>query len=175
LTDGIGELSAFPIYIDDSPTLTPIELRARARKMVLDRGCGLVIVDYLQLMHLPESKHDRAREVDAISRGLKHLAKELDVPVMGLSQFNRGADEGNEIPHMSHLKESSGIEQNADNVWVLHRKRGKDQTRVNQAVVSVQKSRHGPTGLIDLYFESKVATFHSVTKYADEYETENIY
>jgi len=166
LVDACGILSAAPIYIDDASTLTPLELRAKARRLKSQHGIKCVILDYLQLMHLGTSKvESRQQEITTISRYLKALARELDVPVVVLSQLNR-SPEGREdhLPRMSDLRESGSIEQDADVVMLLHREdyyhRGeKDYTQNNTAKLIIAKQRNGPTGDVDLIFLDKFTRF----------------
>ena len=124
----MAQLSGAPIYLDESPALTPTELRARARRLKRERGLGLVIVDYLQLMQVPGTKENRATEISEISRSLKALAKELQVPVIAISQLNRAVEQRTDKkPVMSDLRESGAIEQDADLILLIYREEVYDQ------------------------------------------------
>jgi len=152
--DAAGELSESKIYVDDSPSLTPLELRAKARRLKLQYDIELIVVDYLQLMHSPGSE-SRQIEVTTISRYLKAVARELNIPVVVMSQLNR-SPEGREghRPRMSDLRESGSIEQDADVVVLLHREdyyhTEPDYEKNNLAEIIVAKQRNGPTGGINL-------------------------
>jgi len=152
--DAAGELSEAKIYVDDSPGLTPLELRAKARRLKLQYDIELIVIDYLQLMHSPGSE-SRQMEVTTISRHLKAVARELNIPVVVMSQLNR-SPEGREghRPRMSDLRESGSIEQDADVVILLHREdyyhTEPDYEKNNEAEVIVAKQRNGPTGGIQL-------------------------
>ena len=121
-------LAEAPIYIDDTPALNPLEIRARARRLAREHehGLGLIVVDYLQLMQSGDNNENRATEVSAITRSLKALAKELDVPLVALSQLNRALEQrpGKKIPVMSDLRESGSIEQDADVILFIYRDGG---------------------------------------------------
>jgi replicative DNA helicase len=165
LIDACDILSAAPIYIDDSSTLTPLELRAKARRLKSQHGIRCVIVDYLQLMHLGTRIESRQQEITTISRYLKALARELNIPVIVLSQLNR-ASEGrtDHLPRMSDLRESGSIEQDADVVMLLHREDyyhggEKDYSQNCIANLIIAKQRNGPTGTVDLTFMDKFTRF----------------
>ena len=168
LTDGLGELSNAEIYIDDSPSLSITELRTKARRMKMEVGMDILIVDYLQLMHAPGSSSkdsNRVQEVSAISRGLKTLARELDVPVIALSQLNRGV-EGRESaePRLSDLRESGSIEQDADLVVFLWRKKSDEDEATDDGEwisVKVAKNRNGPVGDFQLWFRKHQTRFYT--------------
>jgi replicative DNA helicase len=169
LADACAELAESHIYIDDTSTLTPLELRARARRLKSKYNIQCVIVDYLQLMHLGSGRESRQQEITTISRYLKALARELDVPVMVLSQLNR-SPEGREghRPRMSDLRESGSIEQDADVIMLLHREdyyhRGEmDYEQNNTAELIVAKQRNGPTGTVKLTFMEKTTRFENAS------------
>jgi replicative DNA helicase len=172
LVKACGELSEAPIYIDDTSSLTPLELRAKARRLKSQRGIRCIIVDYLQLMHLGTSRvESRQQEITTISRYIKALARELNIPVVVLSQLNR-APEGREghRPRMSDLRESGSIEQDADVVMLLHREdyyhRGegeKDYKPDNKAELIIAKQRNGPTGSVDLIFRERITRFENLS------------
>ncbi len=169
LVEACGVLSEAPIYIDDTSSLTPLALRAKARRIRAQHGIRCIIVDYLQLMHLGGRVESRQQEITTISRYLKGLARELNVPVVVLSQLNR-SPEGREghRPRMSDLRESGSIEQDADVVMLLHREdyyhRGeKDYEQNNTAEVIIAKQRNGPTGTVGLIFREKLARFENAS------------
>jgi replicative DNA helicase len=165
LVDACGILSAAPIYIDDTSAMTPLELRARSRRLKSQHDIRCIIVDYLQLMHLGGRVESRQQEITTISRYLKALARELNIPVVVLSQLNR-APEGREdhLPRMSDLRESGSIEQDADVVMLLHREDyyhggETDYQQTHLAKLLIAKQRNGPTGTIDLTFLDKFTRF----------------
>lgn len=162
----VGEISAAPLYLDETPALTIAAFRARARRAVAKHGVRLVIVDYLQLMKgaSKRAQQDRRLEIDEISSGLKATAKELGIPVIALSQLNRDAEERAE-PKLSHLRESGSIEQDADIVALLHRPERvshKDEDR-GKAVLILAKQRNGPVGRIEMHFDAEITKFKSGT------------
>jgi len=175
LADACAELSEAPIYIDDTSTLTPLELRAKARRLKSRHNIQCIMVDYLQLMHLGSGRiESRQQEITTISRYLKSLARELNIPVMVLSQLNR-APEGREghRPRMSDLRESGSIEQDADVVMLLHREdyyhRGEDDyEQDNTAELIIAKQRNGPTGTIKLTFREKITRFENAARVGEE-------
>jgi replicative DNA helicase len=161
----MAQLSGAPIYLDESPALTPTELRARARRLKRERGLGLVIVDYLQLMQVPGTKENRATEISEISRGLKALAKELSVPVIAISQLNRAVEQRTDKkPVMSDLRESGAIEQDADLILLIYREEVYDAntTRRGIADIIIAKQRNGPTGEIQLTFLGEYTRFENL-------------
>jgi len=175
LANACAELSEAPIYIDDASTLTPLELRAKARRLKSKHDIRCIMVDYLQLMHLGGGQAEsRQQEITAISRYLKALARELNVPVLVLSQLNR-SPEGREghRPKMSDLRESGSIEQDADVVMLLHREdyyhRGEpDYQEDNTAEVIIAKQRNGPTGTVKLIFREKVTRFENASHVGEQ-------
>jgi replicative DNA helicase len=175
LADACAELSEAPIYIDDTSTLTPLELRAKARRLKSRHDIQCIMVDYLQLMNIGSGRTEsRQQEITTISRYLKSLARELNVPVMVLSQLNR-APEGREghRPRMSDLRESGSIEQDADVVMLLHREdyyhRGQeDYEPDNTAEVIIAKQRNGPTGTVKLTFREKITRFENAARVGEE-------
>jgi replicative DNA helicase len=168
LADACAELSEAPIYIDDTSTLTPLELSARARRLKSKHNIQCILVDYLQLMHLGSGRiESRQQEITAISRYLKALARELSIPVVVMSQLNR-SPEGREghRPRMSDLRESGSIEQDADVVMLLHREdyyhRGEEAYEPNNtAELIIAKQRNGPTGSVKLTFLEKTTRFEN--------------
>ena len=165
----VGELSEAPMFIDDTAGLTLMALRAKARRMKQRHGIACVVIDYLQLMSAPSAGRDgRQNEVSSISRGIKALARELNVPVICLSQLNRQAEqrEGHR-PRMSDLRESGSIEQDADVIMMLHREdyyhRGDEEyVEDNIAEVIVNKQRNGPTGVVKLTFHGPTTRFNNL-------------
>jgi replicative DNA helicase len=170
LARAAGLLSSAPIWIDDSAALTPLELRSKARRIKAEQNIGLLIVDYLQLMRSPEQAENRVQEISAISRALKALAKELNVPVLALSQLSRAPEQrGGEHrrPQLSDLRESGAIEQDADVVLFVYREEmysGIEDPKTGeniegQAEVIIGKQRNGPTGTIKLHFHKAYTRF----------------
>ena len=167
LTDAAGVLSECPIYIDDSPSLSAMEIRAKARRLKMDKNIGLVIIDYLQLMQGRASAERRDLEISEISRGLKALAKELDLPVMALSQLNRMLEQRTDKrPRLSDLRESGALEQDADVVAFIYRDEvyNKDEDNPNRgtAEILLSKQRNGPTGDIYLSFLNTFTRFENL-------------
>jgi len=164
LTIAAGSLSESPIYIDDTAALSVLELRAKARRLKSDHGLGMVIVDYLQLMKGRSRVESRQQEISEISRSLKALAKELNIPVIAVSQLSRKTEErtGNR-PQLSDLRESGAIEQDADLILFIYRdevyNRSEDNPNRGKAEVIIGKQRNGPIGKIDLAFLDKFTTF----------------
>ena len=177
LAGAAGILSQAPIFIDDSPALTPLELRSKARRIKAENDIGLLIVDYLQLMRSPEDSENRVQEISAISRSLKALSKELAVPVVALSQLSRAPEQrGGEHrrPQLLDLRESGAIEQDADVVLFIYRPEmyckddiERDEIR-GQAEVIIGKQRNGPTGTIKLYFHSEYTRFDNYSARGDD-------
>lgn len=150
------------IYIDDTPALSILELRAKARRELRSKEKGLIVVDYLQLMQPPRARADgnRAVEVGEISRGLKVLAKEMNMPVIALSQLSRAVEmRGKKRPMLSDLRESGSIEQDADMVILLYRPAVYDETEDNTSQAIVAKHRHGPTGTVMLVWQGEYTRF----------------
>ena len=153
-----------PIFIDDTAALSPTEIRARARRLKREHGLGLVVLDYLQLMHVPGSKENRATEISEISRSLKALAKELEVPVIALSQLNRSVEQRQDKkPVMSDLRESGAIEQDADLIIFIYRDEvyNPETPRKGIADINVAKQRNGPVGDFTLTFVGKYTKFEN--------------
>lgn len=178
LQQAVGELHNAPMYIDDTPQLSLMKMRARARRLVVEHGIKAVFVDYLQLMSEPgfQARHE---EVAFISRGIKALARELDVPIICLAQLNRQVEGRGDSkrPRMSDLKESGGIEQDADAVMLLHREeyyhKGDEEWALNNpdkvglAEVIIDKQRNGPTGVVELQFNGATTSFHNRVRHHD--------
>lgn len=167
LGEASGRLSDIPIYIDDTPALSSSEIRAKCRKAKLEKNVGLIIIDYLQLMESRTNNASRQQEISEISRSLKILAKELDVPVIALSQLSRATESrADHRPMLSDLRESGSIEQDADIVMFLHREDyyDKDTEKKNIAEVIIAKNRHGETGTIELAWLGKYTKFANLYK-----------
>jgi replicative DNA helicase len=167
INSAIAQMKTAPLYIDDSGSLTPTEVRARARRLARDSkdGLGLIVVDYLQLMQVPGTKENRATEISEISRSLKALAKELKVPVVALSQLNRSVEQRTDKkPVMSDLRESGAIEQDSDLILLIYREEvyEPDTTRKGIADIIVAKQRNGPTGEVHLTFLGKYTRFENL-------------
>lgn len=170
----INNLADAPIYIDDSPAMSILDLRARARQMKKEHNIEAIIIDYLQLMHAPKSE-SREREISIISRGLKQLAKELDIPVIALSQLNRSVEgRGDKRPMLSDLRESGSIEQDADLVAFVHRPEyygitvdedGNPTDGVAELIIG--KQRNGPTGIAKVAFLRESARFENLAYHYD--------
>jgi replicative DNA helicase len=171
LANACAELSETPIFIDDTSTLSPLELRAKARRLKSRHDIRCIFVDYLQLMHLGSGRiESRQMEITTISRYLKALARELSVPVIVLSQLNRSpeAREGHR-PRMSDLRDSGSIEQDADVIMLLHREdyyhRGQEDYEPNNtAELIIAKQRNGPTGTVKLTFREKITKFENASR-----------
>ena len=166
-------MSEAPIFIDDAPSLSPTEIRARARRLHREHGLGLIVVDYLQLMQVEGSKENRATELSEISRSLKALAKELELPVIALSQLNRSVEQRNDKrPVMSDLRESGAIEQDADLIIFIYREEvyNQDTPRKGIADIAIAKQRNGPIGDFPLTFVGRYTKFENWVPdhYADE-------
>jgi replicative DNA helicase len=171
LTMAAGALSDAPIFIDDSAAISVLELRAKARRLKADRGLGLVIVDYLQLMRGRSGAERREQEISEISRSLKALAKELNIPVIAISQLSRKAeDRPGRRPQLSDLRESGAIEQDADVIIFIYRDEvyNPDSDQRGTAEIIIGKQRNGPTGKADLSFISEFTTFKDLFRGAED-------
>lgn len=174
LANVVGELAKAPIWVDDTPGLTPLDLRAKARRLALQHDIKCIMVDYMQLMDNP-GVESRQQQISEISRGIKSVARELNIPVLALSQLNR-ASEGRDghRPRMSDLRESGSIEQDADVVMLLHRE---DYYRMSEpdfvpdniAEIIIAKQRNGPTGTIKLTFLNKTTRFENLSTHNDPF------
>jgi replicative DNA helicase len=168
LTSAVSILAEAPLFIDDTPALTPTEVRARARRLKREQGdLGLIVLDYLQLMQAPGSGENRATEISAISRSLKALAKELHVPLVALSQLNRSLEQRpNKRPVMSDLRESGAIEQDADLIVFIYRDEvyNEDSPDKGKAEIIIAKQRNGPIGKLFLTFLGKYTKFENFTE-----------
>ena len=170
--DAIGVLSEAPIFIDDTGSVNIMEMRTMARRLQAEHQLGLIIIDYLQLMEgRSRSSDNRVQEISEISRGLKQLARELNIPVLALSQLSRAVESRpDQVPKLSDLRESGSIEQDADVVMFLYREdRAKPDTPNKNIVdVIVAKHRNGPVGRVQLYFHENAATFKSLERFHSE-------
>ena len=165
LRDTLDVFSRAPIFIDDEPSNNIMRMRAVSRRMKAEQGLGLIIVDYLQLMVPRTSSDSVVQQVTEISRSLKSLARELDVPVIALSQLNRAVESRGGEPRLSDLRDSGSIEQDADVVLFIHREYREDGPgRDNVAKILIAKHRNGPTGAIDLYFDQNLVSFSAIEK-----------
>ena len=170
LSEASGELAEAPLFLDDTPGLTVLEMRTKARRAAHNAPLGLVVVDYLQLMQAGSSRSDgnRVQEVSEISRGLKLLARELNVPVIALSQLSRSVESRNpQIPQLADLRESGSIEQDADIVTFIYRPgyyNPDDPDLAHITELHIAKHRNGPTGKVELYFHPERLRFMSLDK-----------
>jgi len=174
LSRNVGRLAEAKIFIDDTPALSILELRAKSRRLKAEHDIGLVIVDYLQLIQGPKNSESREREISMISRSLKALAKELDIPVIALSQLNRAVESrGDKRPMLADLRESGAIEQDADVVLFVHRPETYGMETVKDddlgnipsegiAEIIIGKQRNGPTGMLRLQFHKEYAGFEKL-------------
>jgi replicative DNA helicase len=176
LTSAAGRLSEAPIFIDDSPGLSVLEVRAKARRMKAEHGLDLIVIDYLQLMRGRSNLDNRQQEISEISRSLKALAKELNVPVVALSQLSRAIEtRGDNTPRLSDLRESGALEQDADVIMFLHRpsfysKDPMEEEARKTAEVHIGKQRNGPTGKLEVAFLSQYARFENLAPGDRQYE-----
>ncbi len=164
LGDSMDAFSNAPLYIDDTPALSALELRARARRLKIDRQIGLIIIDYLQLMRASRRIDSREQEISDISRNLKAMAKELNVPVIALSQLNRKVEErSNKQPMLSDLRESGAIEQDADVIMFIYREaaylKPADRPPTDTAEIIIGKQRNGPVGTVELTYAPRYTAF----------------
>jgi replicative DNA helicase len=168
LTRATGILTEAPIFIDDTAGIGILEMRAKARRLKSEHDVGLVVVDYLQLMQGRSNTENRAQEISDISRSLKAMAKELEVPVIALSQLNRSLESRNDKrPQLSDLRESGAIEQDADVIAFIYRdevyNKAEDNPSRGLAEIIVGKQRNGPIGTIKLTFRAEITTFENYT------------
>lgn len=165
IRDSLEALSKAPIFIDDQPGNNILKMRSVARRLKSEKGLGLIIVDYLQLMSPTQSKNNDnlVQQVTEISRSLKSLARELDVPVLALSQLSRAVESRGGKPRLSDLRDSGSIEQDADVVMFIHRERNEDEGgKQNITEIMIEKHRNGPTGRVELYFDADKSSFKSI-------------
>lgn len=164
IRESLNNLSKAPIFIDDQPANNILKMRSMARKLKRQHGLELIIVDYLQLMAPTQTKasDNVVQQVTEISRSLKHLARELDVPVIALSQLSRAIESRGGRPKLSDLRDSGSIEQDADVVMFIHREKNDDGEKSNVTEILIEKHRNGPTGRVTLNFDDKKATFQEI-------------
>lgn len=165
LVEAGARLRQAPLYIDDTGSLSPLELRARARRMAARYKIGLIVVDYIQLMQVPNTKENRTNEVSEISRSLKALARELAIPIVAISQLNRNVEaRDNRRPRMSDLRDSGGLEQDSDVILFVYRDDyyNKDSPDAGTAEIIVAKHRNGPTGTVRLGFDGRFTRFFEI-------------
>jgi replicative DNA helicase len=171
ISEAMGEMSEAPIYLDDTPGLTVMEMRTKARRAAHDAPLGLIIIDYLQLMSgSGKDNGNRVQEVSEISRGLKLIARELNVPVIALSQLSRSVENRSpQIPQLADLRESGSIEQDADIVMFIYREAyyNPETERENITDLIIAKHRNGPVGKVELYFHPERLRFMSLDKHHD--------
>ena len=170
LSIAVGSLAEAPIYLDDTPGMSVLEVRAKARRLKAEKNVGLIIVDYLQLMTGPKGSESRQQEISQISRSLKNLAKEIDLPVIGLSQLSRAVESRSDRrPQLSDLRESGAIEQDADLVIFLYRPwvYTQDDDDRGKAEIIVAKQRNGPTGIIEATFIDRFARFENMSSFVE--------
>ena len=170
LSIAVGSLAEAPIYLDDTPGMSVLEVRAKSRRLKAEHDIGLIIVDYIQLMTGPKGSENRQQEISQISRSLKALAKEIEVPVLGLSQLSRAVESRSDRrPQLSDLRESGAIEQDADVVIFLYRPwvySHEDEDRGKTEII-VAKQRNGPTGIVEATFVDRFARFENMSAFTD--------
>ena len=181
IQDAMGMLSEAPVYVDDAASINVLQIRAMARRLQAEHGLGLIIIDYLQLMQPTNPNASPVQQVTEISRSLKILARELNIPVLALSQLSRAVEQRiPQIPRLADLRESGSLEQDADVVLFIYRedRYREDSTKKNIADIIIAKHRNGPIGKAELYFDDQRATFRNLSKeempqeMQDEYATE---
>lgn len=175
LSIAVGSLAQAPIFIDETPAISVTEVRSRARRLISEHdNLGLLIIDYLQLMRGPREAESRQQEISAISRNLKALAKELNIPIVALSQLSRAVEsrgDGQKRPQLSDLRESGAIEQDADVVLFIYRPSRYDQVEEhekNRTEIIIGKQRNGPTGTVELVFLDHYAAFENLETYHED-------
>ncbi len=161
----MADLSGAPIFIDDNSSNTVLTMRSVARKMKKEHGLDLIVIDYLQLIHPTKSYDSMVNQITEISRNLKGLARELEVPVLALSQLSRAVEQRGGKPRLSDLRDSGSIEQDADVVMFIHRddKTNENSEKPGIAEILIEKHRNGPTGRVDLYFNEKLSSFEDLS------------
>ncbi len=168
LADGVGVLGAAPVYVDDSPTITVMEMLAKARRLKMERGLGLVVIDYLQLMTGKDRRENRQQEISGMTRSLKIMAKEIGVPVMILSQLSRANEKRDDKkPLLSDLRESGSIEQDADVVMFIHRENYYNAEADALSQIIIAKQRSGPTGTVSLAWKGEQTRFFEVSSMSE--------
>jgi replicative DNA helicase len=175
LSTSVGKLYKAKIFLDDTPSLSALEIRAKARRLKAEHNIGLIVVDYLQLMQGPKNVQSREQEISTISRSLKALAKELNIPVLALSQLNRAVEmRGDKRPVLADLRESGALEQDADVVLFVHRPEmfgittdENNEPTEGMAEIIIGKQRNGPTGSARLAFVKQYARFENLTRFRE--------
>lgn len=163
----MGPLTSAPIYIDDTPSISPMDIRSKCRRLKVEKGIGLIVIDYLQLMSGNGKNDSRQQEISEISRSLKAIAREVDAPVIALSQLSRACEQRSDHrPMLSDLRESGAIEQDADVVSFLYRDEYyfPDTEKPNQAELIIAKQRNGPTGTVDLAWNGQYTKFNNLAR-----------
>jgi replicative DNA helicase len=172
-TQAAGQLAEAPIYIDDTPAISVLEMRAKSRRLQAQKGLDLIIIDYLQLCRAISRADNRQQEISEISRGLKAMAKELAVPVVALSQLSRALESRTDKrPLLSDLRESGALEQDADVVMFIYRPEvydKEDEELEGQAELIIGKQRNGPIGTVPLYFVKEYTRFENPARGDDYY------
>jgi replicative DNA helicase len=171
LTAAAGKLSASPLYVDDSPAISAMELRAKARRLKANHDIQLIILDYLQLMRGSQRVESRQQEISDISRSLKALARELNTPIIAISQLSRAVESRQDHrPQLSDLRESGAIEQDADLVLLLIREEYYSPTEENRGIaeVNIAKQRNGPVGVIKMRFFKEFVRFENLAQAEEE-------
>lgn len=164
-TEAAGRLAETQIYLDDTPSITPLQLRTKCRRLYAEHGLDLIVLDYLQLMNSDYHTDNRVQEISYISRHLKQLARELDVPVMAAAQLSRAVEQRQDKhPMLSDLRESGSIEQDADIVMFIYRDEyyNEETEKPNIAEIAIAKHRNGPTGTVELFFQKELAHFREL-------------
>ena len=166
IRDSLDKLSKAPIYIDDQPANSITRMRSIARKLKMEKGLGLIVIDYMQLMTTSKHYDSMVNQVTEISRSLKSLARELDIPVLALSQLSRAVESRGGKPRLSDLRDSGSIEQDADVVMFIHRddRYNDNSDKPNITEILIEKHRNGPTGKVELYFDPRTVAFLTLEK-----------
>ena len=167
LTSALGPLAEAPIYIDDTPAISVREIRAKTRRLKAEKGLGLVVIDYLQLMSTGRRVESRQQEISEISRSLKALARELDIPIIALSQLSRAVEQSQDKrPSLSHLRESGALEQDADIVMFIYRDEYYNPESEKKAIaeIIIAKHRNGPVGTVELTFLKEFTKFGDLAR-----------
>ena len=166
--EAVGRLSETHIFIDDTPSISPLQLRTKCRRLYSEHGIDLIMVDYLQLMQADRTYGNRVQEISEISRGLKGLARELDVPLIANSQLSRAVEQRTDKrPMLADLRDSGSIEQDADVVMFIYRDdyySHDESERPNIAEINIAKHRNGPTAVVDLFWQGQLATFRNLQR-----------
>jgi len=168
----LGVLAEAPIFIDDAATSNILQMRAMARRLQADQGLGMLVIDYLQLVEPRISEESMVQQITEISRSLKGLGRELNVPVVAISQLSRAVEQRSpQIPRLADLRESGSLEQDADVVLFIYRedRYRQDSDKKNLADIIIAKHRNGPVGKVELYFDERIVSFRSLAKEEREF------